>query len=67
MNSGGETIKNMQVDTGCKINVSPATGQDYEREIGLIGSRDSIERAKHVIMEKVNAVVSENDLDFSMC
>ena len=57
----------MQVDTGCKINVSPATGQDYEREIGLIGSRDSIERAKHVIMEKVNAVVSENDLDFSMC
>ena len=48
----------MQVDTGCKINVSPASGQDFEREIGLIGSRDSIERAKHVIMEKVHAVVS---------
>ena len=47
----------MQTDTGCKINVSPATGQDFEREIGLIGSRDSIERAKHAIMEKVHAVV----------
>ena len=56
--AGGETIKNMQTDTGCKINVSPATGQDIERDIGLVGSRDSIERAKHAIMEKVHAVVS---------
>lgn len=48
----------MQIDTGCKINVSPATGQDIERDIGLVGSRDSIERAKHAIMEKVHAVVS---------
>ena len=55
---GGETIKNMQTDTGCKINVSPATGQDIERDIGLVGSRESIERAKHAIMEKVHAVVS---------
>ena len=47
----------MQNTTGCKINVSPATGQDFEREIGLVGSRDSIERAKHAIMEKVHAVV----------
>lgn len=47
----------MQSTTGCKINVSPATGQDFEREIGLVGSRDSIERAKHAIMEKVHAVV----------
>ena len=31
----------MQTDTGCKINVSPATGQDIERDIGLVGSRDS--------------------------
>ena len=48
----------MQTETGCKINVSPASGQDFEREIGLIGTRDSIERAKHAIMEKVHAVVS---------
>lgn len=47
----------MQSTTGCKINVSPATGQDFEREIGLVGSRDSIERAKYAIMEKVHAVV----------
>ncbi|KAL6717394.1 hypothetical protein ACLMJK_005309 [Lecanora helva] len=58
---GGETIKNMQIDTGCKINVSPATGQDYEREIGLIGSRDSIQRAKNAIMEKVHAVQEKNN------
>lgn len=47
----------MQSTTGCKINVSPAAGQDFEREIGLVGSRDSIERAKNAIMEKVHAVV----------
>ena len=47
----------MQATTGCKINVSPAAGQDFEREIGLVGSRDSIERAKNAIMEKVHAVV----------
>ena len=47
----------MQSTTGCKINVSPPTVQDFEREIGLVGSRDSIERAKHAIMEKVHAVV----------
>ena len=56
--SGGETIKDMQANTGCKINVSPAAGQDFERDIGLVGSRDSIERAKNAIMEKVHAVVS---------
>ena len=48
----------MQNATGCKINVSPATGRDVERDIGLVGSRMSIERAKHAIQEKVRAVVS---------
>lgn len=57
---GGETIKDMQSTTGCKINVSPAAGQDFEREIGLVGSRDSIERAKNAIMEKVHAVQEKN-------
>lgn len=54
---GGETIKEMQSTTGCKINVSPATGRDVERHIGLIGSRESIDRAKAAIMDKVHAVV----------
>ena len=44
--------------TGCKINVSPATGRDVERHIGLVGSRDAIERAKDAITDKVHAVVS---------
>lgn len=52
----------MQVDTGCKINVSQPNGQDFERDIGLVGSRDAIERAKHAIMEKVHAVVSSPSL-----
>ncbi len=47
----------MQAETGCKINVSPASGQDFEREIGLVGSRDAIEQGKGAIMEKVHAVV----------
>ena len=53
---GGETIREMQDRTGCKINVSPATGRDIEREIGLIGTRNSIESAKRAIMEKVDTV-----------
>jgi far upstream element-binding protein len=56
---GGETIKDMQNTTGCKINVSPSSGPgEVEREIGLVGSRDSIERAKRAIEDKVEAVVS---------
>lgn len=48
----------MQTTTGCKINVAPATGQDFRREIGLVGSRGSIEAAKRAITDKVHAVVS---------
>ena len=59
--TGGETIKEMQNSTGCKINVSPPSGPDIERSIGLIGTRDAIEHAKRVIMDKVQAVVSSND------
>ena len=55
---GGETIKDMQSTTGCKINVAQPSGQDFEREIGLVGSRAAIEQAKRAIMDKVYAVVS---------
>lgn len=48
----------MQNQTGCKINVSSATGRDIEREIGLIGTRQAIDAAKRAIMEKVDTVVS---------
>ncbi|KAI9768600.1 MAG: hypothetical protein M1840_004797 [Geoglossum simile] len=53
---GGETIKEMQNSTGCKINVSSQSNpNDQDREIGLVGSRDSIERAKRAIEDKVDA------------
>ncbi|GAB1312607.1 P element somatic inhibitor [Madurella fahalii] len=53
---GGETIREMQNMTGCKINVSQSSGPgEVEREIGLVGSRDSITRAKRAIEEKVDA------------
>lgn len=59
----------MQATTGCKINVSPASGQDFRREIGLVGSRGSIEQAKRAITDKVNAVVrsksSYDSMDFA--
>ena len=56
---GGETIREMQSNTGCKINVSQSSGPDEtEREIGLVGSRDAINRAKQAIEEKVEASVS---------
>ncbi|KAK2612812.1 hypothetical protein QQS21_001092 [Conoideocrella luteorostrata] len=54
---GGETIREMQNTTGCKINVAQSSGPgEMEREIALIGSRDSIARAKLAIEEKVDAV-----------
>ncbi|KAI4172734.1 MAG: hypothetical protein LQ346_008533 [Caloplaca aetnensis] len=55
---GGETIKDMQQTSGCKINVSQPNGRDIERDIGLVGSRGSIEAAKRAIMDKVHAVVT---------
>lgn len=59
---GGETIKDIQSTTGCKINVSPKSGPDeVEREIGLVGSRDAIAAAKRAIQVKVDAVAEKNN------
>ncbi|KAI1003727.1 hypothetical protein K3495_g4483 [Podosphaera aphanis] len=58
---GGETIKDIQITTACKINVSPQSGSgEVEREIGLVGTRDSIIAAKRAIEEKVEAVALKN-------
>jgi far upstream element-binding protein len=55
---GGETIREMQNMTGCKINVSQSSGPgEVEREIGLVGSRDAIAQAKRAIEDKVDAAV----------
>ena len=48
----------MQNNTGCKINVTQASGEDIEREIGLVGTRQAIELAKQAIWDKVETVVS---------
>ncbi|OCK85767.1 hypothetical protein K432DRAFT_400025 [Lepidopterella palustris CBS 459.81] len=57
---GGETIKEMQNSTGCKINVSQASGADIEREIGLVGTRQAIDDAKKAIWDKVDSVKEKN-------
>jgi far upstream element-binding protein len=57
---GGETIKDMQSTTGCKINVSQASGPDVEREIGLVGTPQAIEEAKKAIWDKVDSVKEKN-------
>ncbi|EHA50704.1 hypothetical protein MGG_12809 [Pyricularia oryzae 70-15] len=58
---GGETIREMQSSTGCKINVSQSSGpNETEREIGLVGSLDAIARAKQAIEDKVEAVRQKN-------
>ena len=60
---GGETIREMQNMTGCKINVSQSSGPgETEREIGLVGSRDSIAMAKRAIEDKVDAAVCPRSL-----
>ncbi|KAI1159573.1 hypothetical protein F5B18DRAFT_580947 [Nemania serpens] len=59
---GGETIREMQNSTGCKINVSQSSGPgEVEREIGLVGSQDAINRAKRAIEDKVDAVRQKNN------
>lgn len=58
---GGETIREMQNSTGCKINVSQSSGAgETQREIGLVGSHDAINRAKQAIEDKVDAVRQKN-------
>ena len=58
---GGETIKDMQATTNCKINVTPSSGQgEKEREIGLVGSREAIAAAKRAIDEKVDAAMHKS-------
>lgn len=52
----------MQSETGCKINVSQASGADIEREIGLVGTRQAIDDAKQAIWDKVDQVVSSTPL-----
>jgi far upstream element-binding protein len=55
---GGETIKEMQNSTGCRINVSSQFNpNDQEREISLAGNREAIARARAAIDEKVEASV----------
>ena len=63
---GGETIRDMQDSTNCKINVSQPSGRDVEREIELIGSRSAIQQAKAAIMDKVRAVVCSSPALFGM-
>lgn len=54
---GGETIKDMQATTGCKINVGQPEQPDVQRRIGLVGSRSAIDEAKRAIWDKVDTVV----------
>lgn len=55
---GGETIKDMQNTSSCKINVHQPSGADIERSIELIGTPAAVEHAKRLIWDKVQTVVS---------
>lgn len=53
---GGETIKDMQRTTGCKINVNQPKPPDRFRNIDLAGTSRSMADAEAVIWEKVETV-----------
>lgn len=53
---GGETIKDMQRTTGCKINVNQPKPPDHHRDIDLAGSSRSMADAERIIWEKVETV-----------
>lgn len=53
---GGETIKDMQRTTGCKINVNQPKPPDVHRDIDLAGTARAMEEAERIIWEKVETV-----------
>ncbi|EMC95082.1 hypothetical protein BAUCODRAFT_25198 [Baudoinia panamericana UAMH 10762] len=53
---GGETIKDMQRTTGCKINVNQPVRPDVTRKIDLAGTSRSMAEAERIIWEKVETV-----------
>lgn len=53
---GGETIKDTQRTTGCKINVNSPTPPDHERKIDLAGTARAMAEAERIIWEKVETV-----------
>ncbi|CAK4034697.1 related to P element somatic inhibitor [Lecanosticta acicola] len=53
---GGETIKDMQRTTGCKINVNQPKPPDHHRNIDLAGTARSMQEAERIIWEKVETV-----------
>lgn len=53
---GGETIKDMQRTSGCKINVNQPQQPDHHRNIDLAGTARAMEEAERIIWEKVETV-----------
>lgn len=53
---GGETIKDLQRTSGCKINVHQPQAPDINRDIDLEGTPRAMEEAERVIWEKVETV-----------
>ena len=53
---GGETIKDMQKTTNCKINVNQPKPPDQYRNIDLAGSSKAMADAERTIWEKVETV-----------
>lgn len=53
---GGETIKDLQRTSGCKINVNSPKPPDKFRNIDLAGSARSMAEAERVIWDKVRTV-----------
>lgn len=53
---GGETIKDLQRTSGCKINVHQPKSPDINRDIDLEGTPKAMDEAERVIWEKVETV-----------
>jgi transcription antitermination factor NusA-like protein len=53
---GGETIKELQKTSGCKINVNQPHPPDVTRDIDLAGTARSMAEAERTIWEKVEVV-----------
>uniref|UniRef100_A0A3Q3IPS3 K Homology domain-containing protein n=1 Tax=Monopterus albus TaxID=43700 RepID=A0A3Q3IPS3_MONAL len=51
---GGEQINKIQLESGCKVQIAPDSGGLAERSVYLIGSHDSIQKAKRLLDDIVS-------------
>ncbi|RKO97801.1 hypothetical protein CXG81DRAFT_19098 [Caulochytrium protostelioides] len=62
---GGETIKQIQSASHAKVMIDPQPDRDGQRQVTLVGTPESVEHARQLIMDKVSGRKTTNDFKYS--